>query len=126
MDRDEAVRYALTKARNWNPSRPTSNQGEALAEFGADLILDAQRRTAERCAEMCSNGARIQQEHADRCRRENKWTAKEMSVSESGTEAYLTARNSLDFWAYQIRREFGLAPAEKPAPTGDARDGGEK
>jgi len=70
-----------------------------------------QKDAARRCAEMVKRGADIQRQHAENTKRENRWTEKEMSVSESGVEAYLTAANALDFWEYQIRREFGLLDA---------------
>jgi hypothetical protein len=71
-------------------------------------VQDATTETARRCAEMVKRGADIQRQYAENTKRENRWTEKEMSVSESGVEAYLTAANALDFLDYQIRREFGL------------------
>ena len=78
--------------------------------------------TARRCAEMVKRGADIQRQHAENTKRENRWTEKEMSVSESGVEAYLTAANALDFWEYQIRREFGLLTTAQNTRRGCSRN----
>lgn len=77
-------------------------------------VIDEPDKIARRCAEMVKRGADIQRVHAERCKQDNRWKEKTMSVSESGTEAYLTAANALDFWEYQIRREFGLLEDNRP------------
>lgn len=80
------------------------------------------RGAARRCAAFAKRGAEIQREHAARCKRENRWTDKSMTVSESGVEAYLTAANSLEFWEYQIRQEFGLDESTRGTPRAGAAE----
>lgn len=84
---------------------------EAVLEM-ARLILDIQQRTAERCAEI-SDGL------------SNKYyKAYKAPGSPYRASSHVEGKSDgADDVSDAIRREF-LAPAEKPAPTGDARDGG--
>lgn len=84
----------------------TFSQGLQIAQ----LMIEIQSVTARKCAELVQGGAKIQAAQAERCRTNNQFSKITMSVTESGTEAYMTARNSLEFWAYQICLEFLVAP----------------
>ncbi len=94
----------------WIDPKPYKLQPNDEQELQAKIAYCLQRAVL-RCAELVKGGAEIQRMHAANTKRENRWNAKEMSVSESGVEAYLTAANALEFWEYQIRHEFGLLSA---------------